>query len=106
MGFWVESLAVAQFTRLGGHPLQPDRFSRPLLTAMPISTVVVAVMPVSMVIAPSPISGCPAVINASIPIPRSMDVIRAIVTADGYLQRVNGGYRDSAQTKQSRKKQH
>jgi hypothetical protein len=22
--FWIESLAVAQFTRRGGHPLQPD----------------------------------------------------------------------------------
>ena len=69
-----------------------DRFFRPPLMAMPISMVVVAVMPVSMVMAPSPISGCPAVINASIPIPRSMDVIRPIVTADGDLHRLNGRY--------------
>ena len=81
-------------------------FFRPLLTAIPVSVVVVAVTPVSMVIAPSPMSWGPAVISASIPIPRSMDVIRPIVTADGDLHRLNGRYQHSAQTKQSCKKQH
>ena len=77
------------------------------LLAAIVSMVVVAVMPVSMVMVPSPIAWGPAVIIASIPIPRAMDVIRTVGNShrDVHLC-VNGRYRHSAQTKQSGKKQH
>ena len=53
---------------------------------------VIAVVPMSMVMVPFPISRDPDVVNPSAPIAGAMDVIRLIVNPNGDLDCVNGWY--------------
>jgi hypothetical protein len=45
---------------------------------------VVTVVPISVMMTPSPIAWRPSVISPSAPIPRAMDVVRTIGNRDGY----------------------
>ena len=67
---------------------------------------VVAVVPISVMMTPFPISRGPGVIDWSAPISRAMHVIRAIADPNGDFHCVNGRHRNPAHTKQNREEQY